>query len=323
MTGNATENGIILKGIGGLYGVRLCPRGESPVTVSCRARGIFRHEGITPLPGDRVVLSRADNSETDGDEYVIDEISERRNFLIRPALANLSHLFAVIPAARPKPDLYSADKLISASENRGIEPVIVITKADTDPESAENIAKIYRKGGFSVFVSDVNGKGDGELLEYIEKEAQKSFFCAAFAGVSGAGKSTLMSRLFPELKLATGEVSRKIQRGRHTTRHAELYPMATGESSYYIADTPGFSMIDFARFNFVEEDELPYSFREFAPLMGQCRYTKCTHTKEEGCAVLENMRKGFIAPERHQSYVMMLEEIKKNPPWKRKNLQQM
>ena len=130
-----------------------------------------------------------------------------------------------------------------------------------------------------------------------------------------------MSRMFPFLSLKTGEVSRKIQRGRHTTRHAELYPFKAGDGDCFIADTPGFSMIDFARFNFVELEELPYSFREFAPHIGECRYTKCTHTKEEGCAVLEAVRQGEISRARHESYVMMLEEIKKNPPWKRKKLQ--
>ncbi len=313
------EKGIIIKGIGGLYTVRLCPVGGDAANVSCRARGVFRHEGITPLPGDRVTVVPADGNEKGGAEYVIDEIAERKNFLIRPALANLTHLFTVIPASQPKPDLYSADKLICAADNKDIEPVIVVTKSDTDPEYAGKIADIYRRGGFSVFVTDGNGSGDGELLSYIRDEAKKAFVCAAFAGVSGAGKSTLMSRLFPELKLATGEVSRKIQRGRHTTRHAELYPFDTGDGEFCIADTPGFSMIDFTRFNFVEEEDLPYSFREFAPLMGECRYTKCTHTKEEGCAVLEKINAGEISPERHESYVMMLSEIKKNPPWKRKN----
>ena len=124
----------------------------------------------------------------------------------------------------------------------------------------------------------------------------------------------------PSLSLKTGEVSRKIQRGKHTTRHAELYPVTVGESICYIADTPGFSMIDFARFNFTDREGLPYTFREFAPLMGECRYTKCTHTKEEGCAVLERVKAGDISKCRHESYVAMLEEINKNPPWKNRIL---
>lgn len=324
MTEKVFEKGIILKGVGGLYTVRPLSEceGQENRTYTCRARGVFRHEGITPLPGDIVTLAPADSAErTDDGEFVIDAIDERKSYLIRPALANLTHLFAVIPAAEPAPDIYSADKLISAAENKGIEPVVIVTKADTAQESANAIYETYTKGGFTVILTDKDGKGDTYLTDYIEKQADKGFFCAAFAGVSGAGKSTLMTRLFPDLNLKTGEVSRKIQRGRHTTRHAELYPMECKESTYYIADTPGFSMIDFARFNFVEEDELPYSFREFAPLMGECRYKKCTHTKEEGCAVLQSVKSGEIAKSRHASYIMMLEEIKKNPPWKRKNLQ--
>lgn len=312
-------NGIIIKGIGGLYGVRptsdiLLPEKES--TIPCRARGVFRHDGITPLPGDMV------NCEITGEEPlegVICEIEERTSSLIRPALANLTHLFIVIPATKPKPDLVTADKLISAAEDKNIEPVIVITKEDLDESETERIAAIYKTGAFQVFtLSGHTGEGVDALLKYMEKAAEDRLL-AAFAGVSGAGKSTLMAKLFPELSsLKTGEVSRKIQRGKHTTRHAELYPVKVGESTCFIADTPGFSMIDFARFNFFDRESLPYTFREFAPLMGECRYTKCTHTKEEGCAVLEGVKNGSIAKGRHESYIAMLEEINKNPPWKKK-----
>lgn len=322
MTG---EKGIIIKGVGGLYTVCLNSVSGECTAVLCRARGVFRHEGITPLPGDMVYISATDPSESDGvgkgereAKYVIDRVEERKNFLIRPALANLTHLFAVIPASQPKPDLYSADKLVCAAEDKGIEPVIVVTKADTDKESAEKIRKIYKKSGFSVFITDNKGSGDGELLSYIEESADKTAVCVAFAGASGAGKSTLMTRIFPELKLKTGEVSKKIQRGRHTTRHAELYPFKMDEKTVYIADTPGFSMIDFTTFDFVEEKDLPCSFREFEPFIGRCRYTKCTHIKEEGCAVLEGVAAGAVPTERHESYVAMLSEIRKNPAWKRK-----
>ena len=313
--------GIIIKGIGGLYGVRPISNEECTADVgdegyvSCRARGVFRHDGITPLPGDMVICKPTDEA---GGEYYIDDIVERKNSLIRPALANLTHLFIVIPATKPRPDLLTADKLVSAAEDKGIEPVIVITKEDLDEEETERIAAIYRTGGFSVFtLSGYTGDGVSALLSYMEKEAENTL-TAAFAGVSGAGKSTLMAKLFPSLSLKTGEVSRKIQRGKHTTRHAELYPVTVGESICYIADTPGFSMIDFARFNFTDREGLPYTFREFAPLMGECRYTKCTHTKEEGCAVLERVKAGDISKCRHESYVAMLEEINKNPPWKKR-----
>lgn len=306
-----TALGMITKGVGGLYEVRPYPVfGET--VYSCRARGVFRHEGIVPLPGDIAEITVDENS----GEGVINDITERKNCLIRPALANLTHLFAVLPAARPAPDLTVADKLICAAEDKGIEPVIIVTKTDLDPLKAAETADVYRRGGFSLFSVCADGSADAPLADYIEKNASLPLV-AAFAGASGAGKSTLMGRLFPSLKLKTGDVSRKIQRGKHTTRHAELYPVEIGGAHCYIADTPGFSMIDFARYNFVEEDRLPYSFREFAPLMGQCRYTKCTHTKEEGCAVLEAVKNGEISPARHASYCAVLEEIRKNPPWKR------
>jgi len=140
---------------------------------------------------------------------------------------------------------------------------------------------------------------------------------AAFAGVSGAGKSTLMTRMYPGLDLKTNTVSRKIERGRHTTRHVELYPVPAGGHMYYLADTPGFSMLDFTRFNLLPLEDLPGSFPEFSDCLGNCRYTKCTHTREEGCAVLEKLREGKIAVERHENYTVIGEEIRKKPQWKR------
>lgn len=309
--------GIILKGVGGLYGVRpaYMENGADDM-ILCSARGLFRHESITPLPGDEVILRRLDAAGEDS--YVIHEILSRRNSLVRPAIANLSHLFVVIPAANPKPDLLMADKLISAAEDKKIEPVIVVSKTDTDAESAAEIADIYRIGGFPVFtVSCAAGVGVDILRAYIGETAADFRVTAAFAGVSGAGKSTLMSALFPTLQLKTGAVSRKIQRGRHTTRHAELYPVDCG-GDCFIADTPGFSMLDFARYHAIEPEDLPYTFREFVSCLGNCRYTKCMHTKEEGCAVLEKMAAGEIAASRHAHYCEILEEIRKNPQWKRR-----
>lgn len=304
--------GIILKGVGGLYGVRPDRMNDAKETLLCCARGVFRHESITPLPGDEVLLQKAE------DTYVIQNILPRRNSLIRPAIANLSHLFVVIPAANPKPDLLMADKLVSAAEDNAIEPVILINKTDADGESASEITAIYQTGGFPVFpLSCMTGEGVDALHQYIVQEADKGRMTAAFAGVSGAGKSTLMTTLFPDLQLRTGEISQKIKRGKHTTRHAELYPMQWDTGCCYIADTPGFSMLDFARYHAITSENLAYTFREFVPCVGKCRYTKCMHTKEEGCAVLEKMAAGGISPLRHAHYCTILEEIRKNPKWKR------
>lgn len=306
------KTGIIIKGVGGLYEVR--PDFTS-VAVSCRARGVFRYEGVSPLPGDRVVIA----SDTDNGDYVIDKILPRKNSLIRPPAANLTHIITVIPAAAPKPDLLGADKLISIAENLGIEPVIVVNKSDIDPASADSIRDIYTAAGFTVFtVSAASGMGCGDIRTYLENESRRATVVAAAAGVSGAGKSTLLTELFPELRLRTGGLSRKTERGRHTTRHVELYPVTCDGGEYYIADTPGFSLLDFTKFNFFSLDELPYTYREFRPLLGECRYTKCTHLREEGCAVLGGVKNGSVPKSRHASYVSMYEEVKKKPEWKRR-----
>lgn len=311
---NAGLRGMITKGVGGLYTVR--PDCASIPQINCKARGVFRHENITPLVGDRVVLSNDTGDEGAG--YMIDEILPRKNSLIRPALANLTHLFIVIPAAKPAPDLLTVDKLISIADIRDIEPVILVNKKDIAPEEAERIRGIYSRSGFKCFLlSAENGEGCDALYDYFLKECAENTVISAFAGASAAGKSTLLTRLFPALELKTGTVSRKTQRGRHTTRHAELYSPISGKN-FFVADTPGFSLLDFTRFNFYELSELPWAFREFRDSIGKCRYTKCTHLKEEGCAVLERVKAGEIPKERHDSYIALYEEIKKKPEWKRR-----
>ena len=241
----ASDKGIILSAVGGLYKVRLV----SHEIVFARARGSFRREKISPLPGDFVSLG------IENGDYVIEKIEERKNNLIRPALSNLSHLFIVIPTSKPAPDLYTADKLISAAADKGIEVCVIITKSDLNPDYAKELLEIYKLGGYLAFETDKDGTGDADILKAVGKAE-----IAAFAGVSGAGKSTLMTRLFPELALATGEVSKKIERGKHTTRHAELYPIT---ESTLLADTPGFSMVDFANFDFIKEENVIYSFKVF------------------------------------------------------------
>lgn len=318
---NDNNTGTIIKGVGGLYTVRPDSSDGEAENILCRARGIFRYENLTPLVGDRVRTERDTEESRDNDgessSYVISEILPRKNDLIRPAVANLSHLFIVIPAAKPKPDLITVDKLVSIAESRDIEPVIIVNKKDIDPEEAERIKDLYNKAGFTVILlSAATGEGCEFLLSYIESESSSRTVLAAFAGASAAGKSTLMKKIFPDLDLKTGEVSRKTERGRHTTRHAELFPVLGGRC--FIADTPGFSLLDFTRFNFYGLKELPFTFREFADCLGKCRYTKCTHTKEEGCAVLEKLKDGKISKERHDSYLALFEEIKKKPEWKRK-----
>jgi len=324
MSEQKSQKGILIRGVGGLYGVRPLPLVPGGSVCLCRARGVFRHENITPLPGDAVLFSRDSDAPTAADnrdaEYVIDEILPRRNSLIRPPLANLTHLFLVIPAARPMPDLVTADKLISIAEAGGIEPVILVSKRDLDLPRAEEILEIYKKAGFDAFAVSVQEPDTLDALRdfIVSLAATTQPMTAAFAGASGAGKSTMMSHLFPGLSLKAGDVSRKIQRGRQTTRHVELYEFETAEQVCLIADTPGFSLLDFTRFNFFDPAELPETFREFRPHLGSCRYTKCTHLKEEGCAILEAVERGEIAKGRQESYCAMYADFKKKPDWQRR-----
>ncbi len=330
-------HGIITRGVGGLYGVRIV--GKADCEVLCRARGIFRQAQISPTVGDDVLISRNFSEDDFSDDevkairrdkkagvnidFVIEDILERSNLLIRPPVANLDYLFTVIPCASPEPDLLIADKLTVIAENYGIETVIVINKSDLSPENAEQYADIYRTAGYRVFiVSCTNQDGIAQLREYISCAAGgakgKKHISGAFAGVSGAGKSTLMTKLFPSLNLQTGDVSRKTERGRHTTRHVELYPMNCNGKIFWLADTPGFSMLDFTRFNFFPYGELASSFREFGDCIGKCRYTKCTHLCEDGCEVIKRLNNGEIKQSRHDSYMKIFDEQRRVPEWKRR-----
>ncbi len=313
------NNGKITGSNGGLYTI-LLDNGGTPLsgrTVVCRARGVFRHEKKSPLVGDSVAVVYDDSSfnaelepSPEGAGIVIDQINERKNELIRPPLANLDLMFVIMAAKRPEPSLFTADKLISICEFNRIEPVIVIGKCELDRERAAEFAGIYRLAGFRVFVlSCFENEGVDEFADYIKTALVGK--TAAFAGLSGVGKSTLLNLVFPELGLSTGEVSRKTERGRHTTRKVELFEACGG----FIADTPGFSMLDFERFDFFTKEDLPSTFREFDDCIGQCRYTKCTHTKEEGCAVLEKLREGRIAPSRHESFLALYDILKQKHSW--------
>ena len=296
--------GRIVEGVGGLYTVRCEVDGEIKM-ISCRAKGSFRHEGITPLVGDNVALDISAGESN----AVISEILERKNSLIRPPMANLDCVFVAMAAAKPAPMLDMTDKLISILEHNDIEPVIVIEKCELDRERAEEIKAIYEKAGYRAFALSCE---TGEGIEEIESFIATRRGILALAGASGVGKSTLLNKLFPTLSLGTGSVSRKTERGRHTTRAVTLHRIS---EELYFADTPGFSMLDFERFDFFDLEDLPLSFREINERIGECRYTKCTHRKEDGCAVVEAVRSGDIAKSRHESYVMLYEILKNKHKW--------
>ncbi len=292
--------GKIIKGIGGFYYV------DADDTIyECKARGNFRKRGITPMVGDNVEITV--NREGNG-ENTVDNILSRTNELVRPPLANLDTLFIISSIVDPKVNPLIIDKLVAIAEFKHIEPVIVFTKIDKSDDYNE-YRNIYEKSGFKVIVCD-NTVGSGAE----EIEAMLPGKISAFTGNTGVGKSTLLNNIFPHLKLETGETSKKLGRGRHTTRHCELFKVNGG----YIADTPGFSSLDFERCEKILKDDLPYCFREFEPYLGQCKFNSCTHVNDKGCAVCEAVEKGLIQPSRHNSYVSMYNDVKDIKQWQMK-----
>ena len=288
-------NGIITKITGGFYYVE-----AADTTYECKARGVFRKRGCTPLVGDRVVI---DVPENDGFASV-DSIEERKNSLIRPALANLDVLVIVSSVVEPNLNTYIIDKMISAAVDKNIEPVVVISK--TDLKDCDEYIDIYNKAGIkTIEYSSVTGKGVDEIKEVLKGKL------SAFSGNSGVGKSTLLNALFPQLELKTGEISDKLGRGRHTTRTVELFKCFGG----YVADTPGFSTVDLDRYELIKKENLQFCFPEFSDYIGQCKFTSCSHTCEKGCAVLEAVANGDISESRHESYCRMYEEVKDIKDW--------
>ncbi len=283
-------NGIIVKCLGGLYTV------ESPDGIyECKARGVFRNKGISPYVGDKVEFS-------DG---VISEIIERRNCIIRPPLANLDQLIFIVSTCSPSPNYLLLDKFIAIAEFKGITPAVVITK--TDLGSGSEICGIYDKIGIDVLEVDYS---DTDSIEQVRALLKGKI--SAFTGNSGAGKSTLLNALYPQLNIPTAEISKKLGRGRHTTRHAELYRL---EGGGYIADTPGFSTFETNRYDIIRKEELSDCFREFAEFSDNCRFKDCSHTCEKGCSVIEAVKDGVISESRHNSYCAMYEEAKQLKEW--------
>ena len=317
-----TQTGRIIKMTGGLYTVCLDTGiSDSPLTgqtVECRARGTFRHEQMTPLVGDLVAVQYDDTSFTvsggiatpsaDRTGLVIDDILPRKNSLIRPPLANLDVMLVVIAAASPDPDIPTVDKLLSILEFNHIEPVIIVGKSELSPKRAGKIAALYGKVGYRTFVlSCYTGEGVQDFSDFAHTALAGKI--TAVAGASGAGKSTLLNTVFEGLDLTTGGISEKIGRGKNTTRHTQLFDLPSSEGGY-IADTAGFSLLDFERFDFFELEDLAHTFREFTPYLGKCRYTDCTHVGDEECAILEAVAKKEISPIRHASYKELYTTLK-------------
>ena len=293
--------GRIMKGVGGLYTVQT----EEGAVLSCKARGLFRKAGIKPLAGDWVSVTCEQDSAT------IVQIHPRKNMLHRPPVANIDRLVIVSGAVSPTPSLSVIDRLTSLAVYHQIEPVVVFSKCDLADVSS--YVKLYRHAGFTSFgFSSVTGEGVSQFLPLFTQSI------CALTGNTGAGKTSLLNRLAPELALDTGEISKKLGRGRHTTRVVELFPLFDG----YIADTPGFSALDFENGDLIPKEELASCFPDFDIYTPGCRFTGCSHTVEKGCAVLEAVRSGNIEPTRHASYVNQYNEVKDISQWqleRRKN----
>ncbi len=288
--------GKIIKGIGGFYYVA-----TNDTVYECKARGTFRKQKITPLVGDNVEISINNSAEN-----TIDKILDRKNSLVRPPLSNLDTLFIVASIVDPKINTLIIDKLIAIAEYKHIEPVLVLTKTDLEQDYCQ-YKDIYTKAGFKVIICDNKaGTGADEIREMLSGKI------SAFTGNTGVGKSTLLNNIAPELSLETGETSKKLGRGRHTTRHCELFNVAGG----YIADTPGFSSLDFERCEKILKDDLPYCFREFEPYLNDCRFiTSCSHINDKGCAVCKAIDEGKISKSRHESYIAMYNDVKDIKEW--------
>lgn len=294
-----TYSGIIIKITGGFYYVEV-----DDTVFECKARGVFRKRGCTPLVGDYVTINVPEN-----DGYAsISTIKERKNSLVRPALANLDVLVIVSSVVEPTVNTYIIDKMISAAVDKDIEPVVVFSK--TDLQDCTEYLEIYRKAGIKVIeYSSVTKKGVDEIEKVLSGKV------SAFSGNSGVGKSTLLNALFPHLELKTGEISDKLGRGRHTTRTVELFKCFGG----YVADTPGFSTVDLDRYEIIRKENLQYCFPEFSDYIGECKFTSCAHICEKGCAVIAAVEEGKIPKSRHESYIRMYNEVKDIKDWQLQN----
>ena len=287
--------GYIVKGIGGFYYVKT----EEGI-VECKPRGIFRKQKIAPVAGDEVTV------ETENGASVIAEIAPRKNVFVRPPMANLDVLFLVASTTQPTPSTLVLDKLSAIAVDKGVQPVIVCTKADLG--EAEFLRSAYERSTLPfIAIHYDTGEGLDEVKQWINGRL------CAFCGNSGVGKSTLLNTLAPALHRETGQISQKLGRGRHTTREVEIFEICGGR----LADTPGFASLEAQKLCRIPKDDLQHTFPEFGPYFGQCRFTGCSHRSETGCAVREAVEAGTISKTRYASYLAMYEEASARKEWEK------
>ncbi|RAP78701.1 ribosome small subunit-dependent GTPase A [Paenibacillus montanisoli] len=302
MDSKASQTGRIVKALSGYYYVKPLDASSIEEPIQCRARGIFKKRGESPLVGDVVEFE-----ETENGEGAVNRIMPRSSELIRPPVANVDLAVLVFSVTEPALNLQLLDKFLVHIEHAGIEAVLCLSKQDlaVDSEDAEtarsamnDVLRIYEPIGYQVLVtSSRQGEGTAALSERLQGHL------AVFAGQSGVGKSSLLNALVPGLTLETNAISNRLGRGKHTTRHVELIDIGGG----YVADTPGFSQLDFAELGI---EELGSCFREMRELSSSCKFRGCTHIHEPECAVLAALERGEIAPSRHSNYVLFMAEMK-------------
>lgn len=287
-------NGIIIKGIGGFYYIEA----EGDI-YECKARGAFRKKKISPLAGDNVIITIRENGEN-----TIDDILERKNFLVRPPVANVDTLVIVSSVKEPVPSTLVIDRLTAIAVSKNIKPCVIFSKSDLG--DTKELEEIYKKAGIDVCsVCCKTGEGIEKVKEMIKSGI------TVFTGNTGVGKSSLLNCIDSRFSLETGEVSSKLGRGRHTTRDVTLHKV----NDFYVADTPGFSSLDIESGELIMKDDLPYCFPEFSEYLGKCRFSSCTHTVDKGCKILEALENGNIHESRHLSYVTMYNEVKNIKEW--------
>ena len=287
----------IIKALSGFYYVQT----ESGV-VECRARGRFRRQDQSPLVGDFVRITRQ------GSKGVLEELLPRKNAFVRPAVANIDQLVVLASCAIPVTEPFLIDRVLAIAQLQNVPALVVVNKDDLAP--AQPLAEIYRRAGVPVLVTSAE---TGEGIEALREALAGKLSC--LTGNSGVGKSSLLNRACPQLQLPVGEVSEKLGRGRHTTRHIELYSFG---NNTFVADTPGFSAFDTERMELVHKEQLQYAFPEFAPYLGHCQFPDCAHRKEPGCAVRRALAEGKIGQTRYDSYERLYELASQLKEWELK-----
>lgn len=294
---NEKRTGRIIRSLSGFYEVR-----TEEGTVTCRARGSLRRNHQTPLTGDMVQIS------IERGKGMVEKILPRRNSFVRPAVANIDALVVFAANVNPVTEPFLIDRVAAIAGDQSVPVYICVNKCDLDP--ALDLVRIYTKAGFPVIRASA---GTGEGVEALRELIRGKL--TAFTGNSGVGKSSILNRLCPELNLPTGEVSEKLGRGRHTTRHVELYSL--GEDTY-VMDTPGFSSFDTDQMDVILKENLQYAFPDFGLYVGSCQFHDCTHRREPGCAVSAALTAGKIEPTRYDSYLRLYEKAAQIKEWELK-----